>query len=221
MGRVVWIVFFGVRGSGKSTLGDYLAEHFQFKVDAFANPLKRAAQLIFGFTDEDLFGPSSKRETQYSMFKNTGWCHACHVQCVEDPKSLKAPWECPQCRELYPRYVNPRHALKTLGTEWGRQICLDIWIQALFAGNNGVDRLAVTDGRFINENEACQQRAVHRILLTRGLKDSVDPHPSEAEVRFQARDREKYFDFVLNNEGQDLEKTKAQLRAVVETLIGD
>lgn len=230
MGRVIWIVFFGVRGSGKSTLGEYLAQTFGFKVDAFANPLKHAAQLIFGFTDGDLYGPSSSRETQYNAFLNTGWCFACHAQCTRLPNDTPVesaeelmrlashPWWCETCFERYPLFVNPRHALKTLGTEWGRAICRDIWIQSLFMNNGGVERLAVTDGRFINENEACQQRNIHRILLTRGLKESTDPHPSEAEVRFQAREPEKYFDHVLRNDGKELETTKTQLFMYVSTL---
>jgi hypothetical protein len=231
MSKVIWIVFFGVRGSGKSTLGEYLAQHLEFKVDAFANPLKRAAQLIFGFTDKDLYGSSTNRETQYPGFLNTGWCHACHMQCVSAEAHIAVketklsilthPWYCESCEERYPLYVNPRHALKTLGTEWGRHICMDIWIQSMFANNVGVERLAVTDGRFINENQACLERCIHRVLLTRGLKDSTDPHPSEAEVRYQAQQPKKYFDFILHNEGQALEQTKAQLHAYVSTLIGD
>lgn len=219
MGRVIWIVFFGVRGSGKSTLGEYLTQIFGFKVDAFANPLKHAAQMIFGFTDEDLYGPSSSRATQYRAFTNTGWCFTCHEQCIYSAAAdYNNPWYCAKCGERYPRHVNPRHALKTLGTEWGRQICRDIWIQSMFANNAGVERLAVTDGRFINENEACQQRNIHRILLTRGLKESTDPHPSEAEVRYMARTPEKYFDHVLRNDGTGLETTKTQLFMYVSTL---
>lgn len=222
MRPVFWIVFFGVRGSGKSTLGTYLEEVFQFKVDAFANPLKRAAQVIFGFTDEDLYGSSSHRETQYQAFLNTGWCHACYTQCVYELKPTDHPWWCPKCKERFPRYVNPRHALKTLGTEWGRGICLAIWIQALFQAHTGkTERLAVTDGRFLNENDACKERGCIRILLTRGLAASTDPHPSEAEVREQSRDRARYFDFVIDNEGQTLEETKQALHAIVKTLIGD
>jgi hypothetical protein len=223
MGQTIWLVFFGVQGSGKSTLGEYLAQHFTFKVDAFANPLKHAAQTIFGFTNEDLYGPSSSRTTQYTAFTNTGWCFACREQCIYSTAvdDFDNPWYCGKCGEHYPRHINPRHALKTLGTEWGRQICRDIWIQSMFANNAGVERLAVTDGRFINENEACQERSAHRILLTRGLKDSTDPHPSEAEVRFQAREPKKYFDYVLDNADLGLDETKARLHALVSTLIGD
>lgn len=232
MSPIYWIVFFGVRGSGKSTLGEYLAQNFEFTVDAFANPLKKAAQVIFGFTNEDLYGSSENRETQYHAFLNTGWCHGCYTQCVFEtnplmPQGLKHPlyshpWWCPKCESQYPRYVNPRHALKTLGTEWGRALCLDIWIQALFQAHRGTTkRLVVTDGRFINENYACQAHGCLRVLLTRGLAESTDPHPSEAEVREQAKDRETYFDVVLDNADQSLEETKVQLYATVSNLIGD
>jgi hypothetical protein len=47
--------------SGKDTIGDYLVNEKGYTKYSFANPLKRAAMEIFGFTEKQVFG--SLKET--------------------------------------------------------------------------------------------------------------------------------------------------------------
>ena len=48
----------GKAGSGKDTAAAYLIEKHGFVKLAFADPLKRFAKGVFGFTSEQLWGPS-------------------------------------------------------------------------------------------------------------------------------------------------------------------
>lgn len=51
----------GRAGSGKDTVADILVARHGFKKIALADPMKRFCQEIFGFTVEQLWGPSEKR----------------------------------------------------------------------------------------------------------------------------------------------------------------
>lgn len=58
--RVIGLL--GRAGSGKSTAGTYIVEKYGAKRVSFAAPLKRLAQQIMDFTDEQLYGPQSTKE---------------------------------------------------------------------------------------------------------------------------------------------------------------
>src|SRR5688572_22805430 len=53
----------GVKGSGKSTGSDYLIANYKYKEVAFADPLKKACQELFLFSDEQLYGTQKQKET--------------------------------------------------------------------------------------------------------------------------------------------------------------
>lgn len=48
----------GKKRSGKDTTGDYLVANHNFTKYSFANPIKRGAMELFGFTEEQVFGDS-------------------------------------------------------------------------------------------------------------------------------------------------------------------
>ena len=50
------IGFLGEKRSGKDTCGNYIIENYGFERYAFADPIKRACQHLFGFTDEQCWG---------------------------------------------------------------------------------------------------------------------------------------------------------------------
>lgn len=233
------IVLCGVSGSGKSTLGETLMDRYGYHVTAFADPLKRATQTIFGFKDEHLWGPSVLRETAYPDFVFTGWCFECHVQCQgperhlatkyrDDPEVLQDAleayaqvadyWRCPRCDAPYPKYVTVREALRTLGTAWGRKFVGNLWASACFANMASDLPYVVTDCRFTNE---VIQARIHQscvVLLRRRLEESTSSHPSEAEPRELGKTPEKWFDLVLDNrEGtpaENYQKLLEQLTAL-------
>src|SRR5574340_974402 len=59
MGKIVGLM--GKAGSGKDTLADYLVECHGFVKMSLADEMKRFAKKVFGFTDQQLWGPSQYR----------------------------------------------------------------------------------------------------------------------------------------------------------------
>ena len=218
------IVLCGVSRSGKSTLGDAFETHFGFAQTAFAEPLKQAAELIFGFDKAHLWGPSQLREVPYKDFEDAGWCFECdqpmagperdaamrevgsHAQDLALFRGQRVDhpdfWLCRDCGTTRPRYLTPRTALQTLGTGWGRQLCPNLWAKACFRKMDADRRYVVTDCRFRNELEAAHENGAYCVLLRRGLAESTSHHPSEADVRYLAAtaDQHGLFHLTLHNE---------------------
>lgn len=232
------ILLCGVSRSGKSTLGENLRKTFGHHVTAFADPLKQAAQIIFGFKDEDLWGPSHTRETPYPTFEFSGWCLECQGQCLgperfvpllqrDDDELVRQAevkhehdtkyWYCGCCGAFYPKFVTPREALKTLGTAWGRKFCHAMWPISCFNRMDPSERYVVTDGRFANEVDMGHKKKTCVVLLQRGLAESTSPHPSEAEIRQLALQPER-FHIVLHNVDGTPEENFKQLIAEIGAL---
>ncbi len=200
------IVLCGVSKSGKSTLGDFFTKNFGHVSKAFADPLKHACKEIFGFSDDHLFGPSEMRNAPYDTFEHSGWCFECNRQChgperkeLEDERGkLEDWWLCPSCGAKHHRYITPREALQTMGTAWGRKLCHNLWAQSCFATMYRETSYVVTDCRFDNERNQAWRYGALTVLLLRGIEESTDPHPSEAEIRQMAH-YPNLFHVVLDN----------------------
>jgi hypothetical protein len=76
----------------------------------------------------------------------------------------------------------PRHAMKTLGTEWGRdQIHPDLWAEAWYNTLPNVPRVSVDDMRFPNEHKLVKKRMRGTVIRIQRAGYEYDPcHPSEA-----------------------------------------
>ncbi len=166
----------GRAGSGKDTVADALVLRHGVTKVALADPIKRAAQAWFGWTDEDLWGPSENRAKA-------------------DPDGLTR-----------------RKALQFIGTEVGRSLRRDMWVNQTiqvakmlltpsvesfrwqYTASRGLVRdaldspavggVAVSDVRFQNEVDAiCAAGGeVWRILRPgAGLRDAAGQHLSETE----------------------------------------
>lgn len=238
------IVLCGVRGSGKNTIADILVRDHGFFDEAFANPLKAMVKHAFpAFTDDDLYGPSKNREREYERYPLTScpWCGGGilydkydsdgtrmkdrdgHRRCMSDPD-----------HDWLPEFVSPRLALQTLGTEWGRRLYTNVWIDAAFeriqkeravrdvvytgAPAPSLPRptsWVITDGRFFNEVRRSRELGAMVVKLTRGLTDSKDTHASEAEFRSIP---DKEFDLVFNNALLTLEELPREVGYLLKRL---
>lgn len=98
----------GRAGAGKTTAGEVLVKNFGFVAVSLADPLKRICKEVFQFTDEQLWGPSEKRNEPDKRFPNSF------------SSANEGRW--PQ------GWLTPRYALQRLGTEWGRDCYPDVWV---------------------------------------------------------------------------------------------
>lgn len=114
-------------GTGKDTVADLLVTNHEFVKVALADPMKRFVQSIYGFTYQQLWGPSSLRNEvdvryprEHHVLTRDGYCACCGAQLQEDNT-----WNRSQC------YLTPRYALQMLGTEWGKFCFRDTWVKYL------------------------------------------------------------------------------------------
>ncbi len=171
------IAFTGYSGSGKSTACDYLVAQHGFRTAAFADPLKRMAKIAFGFTDEQLWGPSEMRnapDLRYPLEK-CPWCGRGFMRHGFPGKSV-----CAEHGEQ-PTHLSPRIALQTLGTEWGRRLYDNVWTEACLRqiASVGGDH-CISDLRFRNEADAVHAAGGRIVRLVRAEQQYV--HASETSI---------------------------------------
>ncbi len=192
------IGFAGKAGAGKDTSAEFLSE-FGFQRIAFADPLKRIARDVFGFSREQLWGPSAMRNSPDRRYPRK------HTWGVWE---AGRPRECACCGTRSSEdtcYLTPRYALQTLGTQWGRDCYELIWISKGLAtawevidGQRGytpwdgitskaasVEGVAFTDVRFENEITHLKAEGVRVYLIDRpgaGLSGAAGKHESEQAI---------------------------------------
>lgn len=152
------IALSGRAGSGKNTVARLLGG----QEISFAEPLKRFCQEVFAFTDEQMWGPSERRN-------------------APDERYQQGIGPLAQ-----PLYLTPRYALQTLGTDWGRSCYENVWAElgVRRALQSPAPLVVITDCRFVNEALAVTAAGgeVWRIIRPgAGLGGSAGLHPSEAE----------------------------------------
>lgn len=217
------IVINGFAGTGKDSIGDVLVDSYGFFRNSFAKEMKETVIRIFDFPREHVFGPSHLREVMDKRYPFTGTCPWCHEACYHDPEGVLNElkyWFCPVCSQRlnekvqYPRYVNPRLALTTLGTEWGRTLYDAIWPVRTFAEIANcppdVDRHVITDLRYRNEFDTARRSGAFIVRVKRPGVGPKSTHTSETEQLSIADDE---FDCIINNDGtlQDLQDKAHEL----------
>lgn len=113
----------GMAGSGKDTVADILVKEHGFAKVALADAMKRFLfRDVFHFTEEQLWGPSEARNAldkrfprEHGPWTKDGYCGCCGIENDSDMPRV-------QC------YLTPRYALQQLGTEWGRAMYENVWI---------------------------------------------------------------------------------------------
>ena len=136
----------GEAGHGKDLVADWLCDHFHFCKVGFADVMKRFSQKLFNFTDDQLWGPSDKRNAKddrkvwdaaVQNFQNVAGILISEAvpasQGIGAYKSLLTWFSSirKQC-EGGKLEFSPRTILQTLGTEWGRNISPDLWSTFVF-----------------------------------------------------------------------------------------
>lgn len=126
----------GVAGSGKDFIADLLVKNHGFVKVALADPLKRICQDVFEFSEEQLWGPSEKRNQPDKRYftgrvrdrivdHEDARCLCYLTKASEGDSSEPTAEEMLEYRKIY---LTPRFALQFLGTEWGRNCYPQVWI---------------------------------------------------------------------------------------------
>jgi len=161
----------GEAGSGKDTVCDYLVSEHNFTKLAMAGPLKEIVSKVFPLIPrEHLYGPSPLRSIPNSEYPLAGAC----MQCGSAMKMTGGKWVC-RCGFSHGPSLTPRLALQTLGTEWGRRLYEDVWVDYLFSEvrSRPVGKFCISDSRFPNEVNRTNENGGITIRLKR--KKLVEP----------------------------------------------
>ena len=141
----------GPMGSGKSLLASALQER-GFVHISFADPLKRIAQQLWGFSDYQLFGPSEARNEPHETIRRP------------DGEPLTA-----------------RYALQVLGTDVARRIDQGVWVRAAMNKAAKHADVVISDVRYRDELTAIK-RAGGIVIRRKSNKPVTDLHPSERDL---------------------------------------
>ena len=138
----------GFIGSGKDTIADYLMNIHQFRRESFANALKDAISMVFGW-DRDMLEGRTRQSREWREQVDPWWA-----------KRLNMP-------DLTPRWVLQY---------WGTEVCRrafhdDIWIAALENKlRNSQDDIVISDCRFPNEIKSIKAAGGIVVRVTRGAE---------------------------------------------------
>jgi hypothetical protein len=151
------IGFAGKKRVGKDTAGEYLCSQYGFERMAFADPLKRVCAIMFGLSDEQLYG--ELKETVDIRYNYT-------------PRQILQKFGTEMIREKL------HETFPLMGDS--SQFWIDCFKREYSnSDSNGVNELVcVTDVRFENEAKAIIDLGGIVILIERGF-GSEDTHSSE------------------------------------------
>lgn len=133
-------------GAGKDEVAKVLAARHGYVIVSFADPIKRIAMDLYQFSFEQLWGskkeepdpryprehgPFVKQHVGAEAAQAAGWsgsdiyvCACCGAEADEDWQSrdLFMPKDTPPC------FLTPRWACRAIGTEMGRMLYSDTWV---------------------------------------------------------------------------------------------
>lgn len=138
----------GIAGAGKDSVADYLVKTHGLTKVALADPIKRACREIYGFSDEQLWGPSSMRNAPDKRYPRERHPHHAWVspELLQEPGEA-TPYQCSRCETRANEegsegecvvYLTPRYALQIFGTEFGRHCYPDTWVDLLIRTANAI-----------------------------------------------------------------------------------
>ena len=112
-------------------------------------------------------------------------------------------------------YLTPRYAMQRLGTEWGRDCDLDVWVKLALRTvetleHVGADVAVITDVRFVNEARAVREAGGEVWRVQRGAPRLT--HASERDIWSTAMDLQVSID--IDNRGTLLETATAVAAAL-------
>ena len=229
----------GNAGSGKDTSAAFLVKNHRFVQISLADKIKQICKDVFDFSEEQLWGSSSKRNEPDERYLQ--WTAVVPHRLTESGLRVYHDGRVPQ-------YLTPRHALQQLGTEWGRACYKNVWvdntmrtahkllskdpnIQYVYSPYTGLSYIprramvptdpsgvVISDVRFYNELCAVRNAGGKVIRLTRAtsLVDGQQLHESELELNTIPLTE---FDAIIDNADMSLEQLEIAVACTLETLL--
>ena len=211
----------GNAGSGKDTAAHFL-KVYGYKHMSFAWHIKTFVQKVFAMSDDQIWGPSEFR----NALDPRAWGHSVSAEFwsdslrrydyfVEDfleSLELKAVSKEDAGRALmkwfyvtknnYPQ-PSPRILLQTLGTEWGRTVDPDLWVNTTLKETARHQKVVISDVRFENEARAIIAAGgrvvrIFRESDTLATTVGIENHVSETQ---QNSIPNELFSVTINNTG--------------------
>lgn len=192
------IVLSGEAGAGKDSTANILVERHGFTLFSLAGPLKRFAEDMFGFTKEQLYGPSHARNQH-----NVKWKLKC-LTCKGTGSGAPDLVKCSKCNGTGIAEISVRSTLQPLGSEYLRDLihpdCLTF--RASWDLREMQDKfmdVVVNDARYENDrNNLHDWLGAHRVDI-RAFKKKDDgaawrKHKSELD-----RPTDAQLEYVLDN----------------------
>lgn len=234
----------GAAGAGKSTVARVLVDELGFVEMSLAAPMKEFCRSVFGFSDEQLFGPSKYRNAPDARFGAGPECFGAWAA-AEDAVLENGPaWleeiglgvdAMPELRCWFDDITvlcagrwgrapvekcSPRLCLQYLGTQFGREVSPDIWVDCLLKRvAESKHPVVVADVRFENEVRAIRAAGGWLVLVKRegtGIGGARGAHQSETELQGLS---EELFDSKLVNV-ETIEEAKARAREIGAGVLG-
>lgn len=192
---------------------------------SFAGPFKRVLVEVFGLSDEQVYGTDEQKNT-LTKFK---W----EDMPIPAPRTLnngkmgeRATGKVTLVLPIHldengnPRtgFMTAREFMQYFGSEIGREIYEDVWIDALERDIvKSLSGIAIIDDcRFPNEVTKIKKMGGHVIRLTRDPYNNSDVHNSETELNPDVFDWGN-FDKVIDNENMSIEQlTEEVYKTLVE-----
>jgi hypothetical protein len=178
----------GRMGTGKDTVGELLMKE-GYVITALADALKQLAARIFDYDERTLFGPSYLRNAVDARAEHEDYWQPVRDRIQRDERAIVGMFDSSvSSEEILSRLASevqgfyekrqdlrPRNVLQRLGTDWGRKLWPDVWINQLSTAIEGIRRghgytrfnglvlqtagktppgVVITDSRFPNEAKA-------------------------------------------------------------------
>ncbi len=195
--NIIIIGVTGLKRHGKDTTGDYLVKNHGYVKLAFAELLKQACKIIFGLTDQQLYGSEEDKERMDEYWKHS-------------PREILQQVGTELFRETLPK------VLPNISNDiWIR--CIDKQIRNLIAA--GHTKIVITDMRFDNEIEYIKQIGglTWKVIRPSLLQNSNDSdgnktklHSSETRILDLPCDKVFLNDSTLNDLFEKIEQNIPQ-----------
>lgn len=217
-----FIVLSGEAGAGKDSTADILVDHHGYRKVSLSDEMKRFCMRAFGWTHEQMFGPSHFRNAP-----DPKWVRPCNQCGGKGTYQLEKVVKCTTCDGKGKINDNsPRRVLQLLGDEWGRQmIHPDIWTMVARPGlenllSRGV-RIVINDARFDNDRTNMADWLGAKLVDVRSSFAKDDGAAWRKHASELSRPTDEQVHYVIHNDEEwPFNGLRARVAGMLNTLYG-